>query len=271
MLDTNTCGQGAYLSFWVEEGRWFFSCLHLPLPPLIEPQLLRHSHPTLRLGALPEELSGVSKDFPIPHPQQAPEDLQTITPVSPCSWQLCSASALCWGEEERSWPGEGEAGCSGHYPSTAGASSLHEQAEIQHSWAKRRKASYWSSRVNATAPWDFGVKRFPVRLKPQCSQSVRALIITNCIVKVVVESTGSFPQAWVGFVSSTLSRCGLGRCSPLADHRMTVCPLHRPLGTARKIWGVGKTNLFCYIFGICMCYVGSITTDIFCSSLACFY
>lgn len=108
VLDTNIFGQGAYLSFWVEEGRlFFFSSLHLPLPPLTEPQLLRRSHPTLRLGALPEELSGVSKDFSIPHPQQAPEDLQTITPLRPCSWQLCFASALCWGEEERFWPGEG--------------------------------------------------------------------------------------------------------------------------------------------------------------------
>lgn len=100
----------------------------LSLSPLIEAQLLRHSYPTLRLGDFPEELSGVSKTFPIPHLQQAPEDLQTITDFSK---PMFMATLVCFstlqGGEERSWPGEREAGCSRCYPSTAGASSLHGQ------------------------------------------------------------------------------------------------------------------------------------------------
>lgn len=66
---------------------FFFSLKFVSL--LIQLQLLRQSHPT-QAGALQEEC---------PH---------------------------FWGRR-RSWPGHGEAGCSGHHASTAGASSLHEQ------------------------------------------------------------------------------------------------------------------------------------------------
>lgn len=100
--------------------------------PLIEHQPLRHFHPALHPGALPEELSGISKIFPIPHPQQAPEDLQTINCLNSCSWQLCSASAPCWGKKKDPSQRKKKQGALvivppllEHRPSTAGALSLH--------------------------------------------------------------------------------------------------------------------------------------------------
>lgn len=88
MLDTIIFGQGVYLNFWVEEGRIFFLLTFVSL--LIQLQLLRQSHPTQ---------AGLSKR-------------NTLISV---------------GEEERSGPEHGEAECSRHHASTAGASFLHEQ------------------------------------------------------------------------------------------------------------------------------------------------
>lgn len=65
--DTTYCWTPTLLakgSTWVsgqqKEGLFFFFATCISLSPLIKPQLLRHSHPTLCLGALPEEL----REFP---------------------------------------------------------------------------------------------------------------------------------------------------------------------------------------------------------------
>lgn len=149
--------------------------------------------------------------------------------------------------------------------------------------------------VNATTPWDFGTKQFHVHMKSQCSQSICALIIVNCIVEVLrgavsddtwvgqgggtwlwcslaaspqplsggpwqchslVESTGSFPKTWVGFTSSSLSRCGLGRCSPWLTTEWLSVLCTGLWGQPGRFEEWGRLIYFVIFFGICMCLCG---------------
>jgi len=174
-------------------------------------------------------------------------------------------------------------------------------AEMQQSWAKWCKASYWSRMVNATAPsW------FQVHLKSRCSQSICAPIIANCIVKVLrgavsddtqvgqgrgtwlwcslaaspqplsggprqyhglVESTGSFSQIWVGFALWV---------DVAWEDALPLLIIGWPPVLCTGLWGQpgrfeewGRPIYFVRFLAFLCVYVGSITTDIFCCSLVC--
>lgn len=200
----------------------------------------------------------------------------------PLRLELSKRNALIFGgEKERSWPVHGEAGCSRHHASTAGASSLHKQG---------RNAAQPGTVVQGLGQgmpmlhgilvsrsfmfaWNHNAPRacvHPEQFKLHCKgaqgavtdgtwagqecDSTTAVMQPGCLPQTLsqgpwqhhgsVKSVGSFPQTWVGFTSSTQSRCGLGRDCPL-DYSDS------PLVTARKMWGVWKNNIFCCIFGIC--------------------